>query len=80
MLQRWVGCEKCLDSEEMVSLKDSLSRDKSPEVKSKYRTAWNELIAVVDQLKLFGAKENVRPAVNNFSCLNILLNYVFSPM
>ncbi len=58
-LQRWLGCEVAIDSEERVSLLEPLSRDKSPGVRSKFSEAWQEVTTVVDQLRQFGAKDNV---------------------
>ena len=52
-----------IDSEERVSLLEPLSRDKSPGVRSKFSEAWQEVVTVVEQLRHFGAKDNVKAQV-----------------
>ena len=59
-----MGCEVPIDSEERVSLLEPLSRDKSPGVRSKFSEAWQEVVTVVEQLRHFGAKDNVSPSTD----------------
>ena len=58
-LQKFITSTVLLDSDERQALFEPLTRDKTPGVKSKFSEAWQEMTAVVEQLRHFGAKDNV---------------------
>ena len=59
MLQKFISSTVSFESEEKQALFESLTRDKTPGVRSKLSVAWQEMTAVVEQLRQFGAKDNV---------------------